>query len=70
MNIMEKTPAALTVRIDGMTWEQVREMIEERFGALMWSNGVAYPTGTVSVSMSFAEPASAVAARALKEPQQ
>ncbi|ABM32263.1 hypothetical protein QRO11_15555 [Paracidovorax citrulli] len=66
MNIMEKTPAMLNIRIDGMTWEEVRDMIEERFGALMWSNGVAYPTGTVSISMTFAEPASAVAVRAAK----
>ncbi len=66
MNIMEKTPAAISVRIDGMTWEQVRDMIEERFGALMWANGVAYPADSVSISMTFAEPASAIAARSIE----
>lgn len=69
MNITEKTPASITVRIDGMTWEQVRDMIEDRYGALMWSdNGIAYPAGHISISMTFAERASDVARRAVGKP--
>lgn len=73
MNIMDKTPAKITLHIDGMTWEQVREMIEERYGALMWDHkSTAYPTDSVVVRMAFAEPAGNVAQRAIGKaaPQQ
>lgn len=73
MNIMDKTPAKITLHIDGMTWEQVREMIEERYGALMWDRkSTAYPTDSVVVRMAFAEPAGNVAQRAIGKaaPQQ
>lgn len=73
MNIMDKTPAKITLHIDGMTWEQVREMIEERYGALMWDHkSTAYPTDSVVVRMAFAEPSGNVAQRAIGKaaPQQ
>lgn len=73
MNIMDKTTAKISLHIDGMTWEQVREMIEERYGALMWDHkSTAYPTDSVVVRMAFAEPAGNVAQRAIGKaaPQQ
>lgn len=71
MNITEKTPALITVRIDGCSWEEVRDMIEDRYGALMWSDyGTAFPAGDISISMTFAERASDVARRAVGKPAQ
>lgn len=73
MNIMDKTPAKITLHIDGLTWAQVREMIEDRYGALMWDHtSTAYPADDVVVRMAFAEPAGEVAQRAVGKaaPQQ
>jgi hypothetical protein len=71
VNIMEKTPAKIVVRIEGMSFEQVRDLIEGHFGgSLMWSHdGAAYPSDRVSVRIGFGEPASDVAARAMTKEQ-
>jgi hypothetical protein len=67
MNIMERTPARIHVAFDGMTFEQVRDLIEERFGALMWGpDGRAYPADGVCIKMGFGEPAGDVARRSIE----
>ena len=65
MNIMETTPAKITVNIEGMTWDEVTRLFEDRYGSLMWLNGKAYPAGDISVSIKFNEPAADVAKRSL-----
>lgn len=64
-NIVEHTPAKIRMEIDGMTWDQVREMVEAQFGALMWDRGVAYPTDKIVIHMTFGEPAGDVVKRSI-----
>lgn len=47
MNILEETTGTYRVRIEGMTMRQIKDIFEEKWGALMWANGGAYPAEDV-----------------------
>lgn len=49
MNINEETPDTHSVSITGLSMHQIKGIFEEKWGALMWYNGCAYPSEGVSL---------------------
>ena len=49
MNIMEETPGVYRIEIDGLSMRQIKDILENEWGALMWSGGKAYPSDHVKV---------------------
>jgi hypothetical protein len=71
MNIMEETKRTLNLRIKGMTMREVKDIIEDKFGALMWHGGGAYPADGIQLQFKqFDGPQSAALSRLQAERDQ
>ena len=49
MNIIEETVGTYRVEITGMTIHQIKDVFEDKWGAMVWSGGAAYPSGDIKL---------------------
>lgn len=49
MNSIEETVGAYHVEITGMTIRQIKDVFEDKWGAMVWSGGAAYPSGDIKL---------------------
>jgi len=52
MMYFEKTPGTLDMRIEGLSMRQIKDIFEQEYGALMWSEGTAYPDDNVKLQFT------------------
>lgn len=49
MRFLEKEKGTLDLRIEGLSMRQIKDIFEQEYDALMWSEGCAYPSEKVKL---------------------
>lgn len=49
MNIIEETPGIYRVEATGLSIREIKNILELEYGALIWTNGGAYPADGIKL---------------------
>jgi hypothetical protein len=49
MNIMEETKGTYRIEVSGLSIREIKDIFEDKYGALMWNGGGAYPCDGVTL---------------------
>lgn len=51
MNMMEETRGVYRVEFVGMSIREIKAVLEDKWGSMVWSGGRAYPSGDITLRM-------------------